>query len=213
MNARRTVPPSSSHKPSSADAPREIRLIGGRLKRSVLPVPSFPGLRPTPNRVRETLFNWLGHDLDGWRVLDAFAGTGALGLEAASRGAAEVVLLERESVLARHLTATVSRLKIEGVQVVVTDALGWMKRCATQHPGGRFDLIFLDPPFADDLFADAMHAGVFCVPVGGWLYLEASCALTPEQALSAGLRMHRHAQAGAVHYHLMERVDTGVGVL
>jgi len=88
----------------------EVRLIGGQWKRSRLPVADRPGLRPTPDRVRETLFNWLGQDLAGWRVLDAFAGSGALGFEAASRGAREVVLLERDAVLARSLAASKQRL-------------------------------------------------------------------------------------------------------
>ena len=94
-------------KPALAGGPpREVRLIGGALKRSKLPVADRPGLRPTPDRVRETLFNWLGQDLTGWRVLDAFAGSGALGFEAASRGAAEVLLLERDPALARSLQAS-----------------------------------------------------------------------------------------------------------
>lgn len=81
---------------TQADKPGEVRLIGGQWKRSKLPVPAAPGLRPTPDRVRETLFNWLGQDLSGWRCLDAFAGSGALGFEAASRGASDVMLLERD---------------------------------------------------------------------------------------------------------------------
>src|SRR5881394_3860722 len=90
--------------------PREVRIIGGQWKRSKLPVADSPGLRPTPDRVRETLFNWLGQDLSGWRCLDAFAGSGALGFEAASRGAAEVVMVERDPVLVASLTATRQRL-------------------------------------------------------------------------------------------------------
>lgn len=210
----------------AAQAPQEVRLIGGRFKRTPLNVPSWPGLRPTPSRVRETLFNWLGQDLAGWRVLDAFAGTGALGLEAASRGAAEVVLIERERVLAQHLSKTVARLGAEGVTVQTADALTWMARAGQALPGGRFELVLLDPPFGQDLFAQALLAAHHCVVVGGWIYLEADRPLgprppSPRQAsdaassptsslplsLPAGLTLHRFGQAGAVHYHLIERVE------
>ena len=108
--------------------PHEVRIIGGRFKRSKLPVADRPGLRPTPDRVRETLFNWLGQDLSGWRCLDAFAGSGALGFEAASRGALRVVLLERDARLVRALQATQQRLQAEGVRVERADALAWMAR-------------------------------------------------------------------------------------
>ena len=101
----------------------EVRLIGGQWKRSKLPVADRPGLRPTPDRVRETLFNWLGQDLAGWRVLDAFAGCGALGFEAASRGAAEVWLLERDPRLVRGLQAVKTRLQATTVQVQAPDAM------------------------------------------------------------------------------------------
>ena len=118
----------SALSPDIASLPREVRIIGGEWKRSKLPVGLLPGLRPTPDRVRETLFNWLGADLSGWRCLDAFAGSGALGFEAASRGATAVVLLEREVRQARSLEASKLRLKADTLQVVATDALSWMRR-------------------------------------------------------------------------------------
>lgn len=211
---RGSSPPSVERKVraarTAASAPQEVRLIGGQFKRTPLPVLPWPGLRPTSSRVRETLFNWLGHDLSGWRVLDAFAGTGALGLEAASRGAPEVVLVEREPRLARHLQAQVLKLKAEGVSVVTSDALGWMKRCAAQHPGGAFDLVMLDPPFEADLFASALQAAALCVVPGGWIYLEAPHPVGQDtaQPLAPSLRLHRHGRAGTVHYHLIQRVDS-----
>src|ERR1700712_3551982 len=104
----------------------EVRLIGGQWKRSKLAVSDAPGLRPTPDRVRETLFNWLGQSLDGWRCLDAFAGSGALGFEAASRGAAEVVLLERDRRVAGLLAQAKERLKATQLRIEQVDALGWM---------------------------------------------------------------------------------------
>ena len=118
--------------------PHEVRLIGGQWKRSKLPVVDADGLRPTPDRVRETLFNWLGHDLAGWRCLDAFAGSGALGFEAASRGAASVVLLERDRRVAAALEAVRLRLKAEAsVRIEAVDAIAWMARAAPASPWAR----------------------------------------------------------------------------
>lgn len=196
-------------------AAQEVRLIGGRWKRTPLPVPVSAGLRPTPARVRETLFNWLGQDLSGWRVLDAFAGTGALGLEAASRGANSVTLLERDATLARALKTVVQRLTQgasaqpgQCIEVQQADALTWMRRAP-----GAFDLVFLDPPFDEGLFDAAMDVACACVPDGGWVYVEAPCEL-PEPGVGgeggaawrSELSRHRHGQAGAVHFHLFQRV-------
>jgi len=180
----------------------EVRLIGGQWKRTRLPVADKPGLRPTPDRVRETLFNWLGQDLTGWRVLDAFAGSGALGLEAASRGAAEVVLIERDGAQARSLEATCTRLAAEGVQVVHGDALAWMSRAATLSPA-HFDLVLLDPPFDAGLHAAALAAAAPLLAEGGFVYVESAA---PVQALPAGLAPWRSLRAGAVHAQLLRRV-------
>jgi 16S rRNA (guanine(966)-N(2))-methyltransferase RsmD len=177
-------------------APGEVRLIGGQWKRSKLSVADRPGLRPTPDRVRETLFNWLGQDLSGWAVLDAFAGSGALGFEAASRGAQPVVMIESDKTLARSLGDTAQRLRATQVQVVAGDALQWMDRVAAPK---AFDLILLDPPFENDLFEAAWRAAIPLLGAGGWLYLEAP-AQSDLQA--PGLHLHRHLKAGAVHAHL-----------
>jgi 16S rRNA (guanine(966)-N(2))-methyltransferase RsmD len=184
----------------SADPAGEVRLIGGRWKRSKLPVLDRPGLRPTPDRVRETLFNWLGHDLTGWRVLDAFAGSGALGFEAASRGAHEVVLLERDAVLARSLAASKDRLQAETLEVHTGDALSWM--ASAVH--GRFDLVLLDPPFDAGLHGAATGAALKLLSPGGWLYVESDHALDPP----AGCEAYRRLQAGAVHAHLWRRINS-----
>ncbi len=189
-------------------AAQEVRILGGQWKRTPLPVPVSAGLRPTPSRVRETLFNWLGQDLSGWRVLDAFAGSGALGLEAASRGAESLVLLERDTALVRNLRAVQQRLKAEAVQVVQGDALSWMRQAAQ---AGRFDLVFLDPPFEDGQFIAATEAAIAAVAPGGWLYLESpkpwaellASANTAPETLRA-LRLHREGRAGAVHFHLFQ---------
>ena len=180
--------------------PREVRLIGGTLKRSKLPVADKPGLRPTPDRVRETLFNWLGPDLAGWRVLDAFAGSGALGFEAASRGAAEVLLLERDADLVRSLRASQARLQAAALRVEQADALAWMARCAP----ARFELLLLDPPFDAGLQAPALAAAAPLLVPGGWLYLESPAALD-EAGVPPGFALSRQGRAGAVHYHLLRR--------
>lgn len=194
-------------------AAQEVRIIGGQWKRSVLPVPVSAGLRPTPSRVRETLFNWLGQDLSGWRVLDAFAGSGALGFEAASRGADEVLLLEREPLLVRNLQAVQVRLKATQVRVIQAEAISWLRQPAQE---GRFDLIFLDPPFDEGLFWPALEAALQGVPEGGWIYLESPAALQglPDAAqhadVIARLAPHRQGQAGSVHFHLFRRVAASV---
>lgn len=190
-------------------AAQEVRIIGGQWKRSVLPVPVSVGLRPTPSRVRETLFNWLGQDLSGWRVLDAFAGSGALGFEAASRGAEDVLLLERELGLVRSLQAVQAKLKATQVRVMQADAIAWMRQA---RQTGLFDLVFLDPPFDENLFWPALEGALNCVPEGGWIYLESPTLLQqlPEADqhahLIAQLAPHRQGQAGAVHFHLFRRV-------
>ncbi|HNU12504.1 MAG TPA: 16S rRNA (guanine(966)-N(2))-methyltransferase RsmD [Rubrivivax sp.] len=176
----------------------EVRLIGGQWKRSRLPVADRPGLRPSPDRVRETLFNWLGKDLGGWRVLDAFAGSGALGFEAASRGAAEVVLLERDAALVQSLRASRERLSAAMVQIHRADALGWMSRCAP----ARFDLVFLDPPFGTGLLDRAIALAAPLVAEGGFLYVESE---RPRTDLPQGFEPYREGRAGAVHHFLWAR--------
>ncbi|HEY1131150.1 MAG TPA: 16S rRNA (guanine(966)-N(2))-methyltransferase RsmD [Roseateles sp.] len=175
----------------------EVRIIGGQWKRSKLPVPDAPGLRPTSDRVRETLFNWLGQTLAGWHVLDAFAGSGALGFEAASREAAEVVLLERDSKLAAGLRASAQRLKATTLVVHAVDALAWMR----SQPAGRFDLILLDPPFAADLFDAALAAALPLLADDGLIYVESPDGI----AAPTGFTVWRQGRAGAVHYQLLRR--------
>jgi 16S rRNA (guanine(966)-N(2))-methyltransferase RsmD len=176
----------------------EVRIIGGQWKRSKLPVADKPGLRPTSDRVRETLFNWLGQDLAGWRVLDAFAGSGALGFEAGSRGATEVRMLERDAQLAKSLQQSKARLKAEALQIECTDALAWMARCEP----ARYELVLLDPPFGADLFDAALKAALRLVVPDGLIYLEADREIAPPE----GLESWRSARAGAVHYGVLRRL-------
>lgn len=188
-----------------ATAPRrpahEVRIVGGQWKRTRLPVADKPGLRPTPDRVRETLFNWLGQDLAGWRCVDAFAGTGALGFEAASRGAAQVLLVEQDPDLVASLRATKARLAAEAVEVRRANGLSVLKDLA----GSGLDLVFLDPPFEADLFDKAVAAAVPTLGERGLLYLEAPAPASPAQAGAFGLEIRRHLKAGSVHAHLLGR--------
>lgn len=186
------------------DAPREVRIIGGQWKRSKLPVGDSPGLRPTPDRVRETLFNWLGQNLAGWRCLDAFAGSGALGFEAASRGAAEVVLIERDRRLAGALNEVKQRLKADALRVENADALAWMARC----PAASFEVVFLDPPFDADLLKPALAAAARLIAPTGLVYAESAAPLTAEALKLHGLAVHRQGRAGAVHFHLLRHADS-----
>jgi 16S rRNA (guanine966-N2)-methyltransferase len=203
MRPKSSLPPQKKAAASSVrgQTAHEIRIIGGQWRRTPIKVLDKPGLRPTPDRVRETLFNWLGQDLTGWRCVDAFAGTGALGLEAASRGAAQVIALEQEAELAKLLQQQAERLKATMVQVQRSDAVAAMQRLTA----GAFDVVFLDPPFEGPWFEPALQAAVRLVPVGGWVYLEAPAEWTDEALSVLGLQVVRHLKAGAVHAHLLRR--------
>ena len=206
QSARASVAPAgqSAGKPPAkpkGHATHEVRIIGGQWRRTRLKVIDKPGLRPTPDRVRETLFNWLGQDLAAWRCVDAFAGTGALGLEAASRGAAHVLMLEQDPVLVSALQAHVLRLQAGMVQVQRGDAISALQRL----PAGSVDLVFIDPPFDGPWFESALKAAAAAVPVGGWVYLEAPVLWTDEALGVWGLKVERHLKAGAVHAHLLQR--------
>lgn len=188
--------------PARRGLPNQVRIIGGAWKRTLLPVADRPGLRPTPDRVRETLFNWLGQDLTGWRCVDAFSGTGALGLEAASRGAADVLLVEAEGALVDQLRALVKRLDAQNVRVQRGNAL----TALASLPAASVDLVFLDPPFEADLFDKALAAARPALAPEGFVYLEAPSAWTPEALARHGLEAVRHMKAGAVHGHLLRPV-------
>jgi 16S rRNA (guanine966-N2)-methyltransferase len=190
-------------KPATAgSAAHVVRIIGGQWKRTRLAVADKPGLRPTPDRVRETLFNWLGQDLSGWRCVDVFAGTGALGLEAASRGASDVLLIERDPQLVAQLQQTQAKLQATAVRVERGDGVTALRRL----PAAGSDLIFLDPPFdAVTLFAPALRAAAEAVKPGGFVYLEAPRAWDADALGGIALTLHRHLKAGAVHAHLLAR--------
>lgn len=184
---------------SLSSAPQVVRIIGGQWRRTQLPVADKPGLRPTPDRVRETLFNWLGQDLHGWRCVDAFAGSGALGFEAASRGASEVLMIERDPSLVAQLHALKERLHADAIRVQRGDGVAGLNAYARAGA----DLIFLDPPFDDDLFQPALNAAALAIQPDGWVYLEAPYLMGAEDLSQAGWSLYRHLKAGAVHAHLL----------
>lgn len=181
-------------------APQEVRIIGGQWRRSRLPVADRPGLRPTPARVRETLFNWLGQELDGWQCLDAFGGSGALGFEAASRGAVLVRIVERDAGLAASLRASRERLHAETVQVLCADGLAVLRA----QPAASLDLVFLDPPFGTGLLGAALEAAALALRPGGFVHVESPQPLTE---LPPGLVAWRAARAGQVHHALLRRSE------
>lgn len=176
-----------------------VRIVGGQWRSRLIEVAKVPGLRPTPDRVRETLFNWLGQDLDGWDCIDLFAGSGVLGFEAASRGAKSVVLVERDRAALAALRASAEELGAAQVEIVRGDALHFAASCA--RPA---DLLLLDPPYGQGWLAKIEpHLSRLLRPEG-WLYAEAEHAL---DGLGAW-RTVRQGKAGQVHYQLMRRSDS-----
>lgn len=190
--------------------PRQVRIIGGQWKRTPLAVLDAEGLRPTPDRVRETVFNWLNHLLDGaWgqaRCLDLFAGTGALGFEAASRGAARVVLVEVNFAAVRQLEATREKLKAENVDIRRGDALAVASSLASGAAKG-FEVIFLDPPYHRDWLVKILPVCERLLADGGMVYAEAEVPLDGESPPDwmEGWKVVRADKAGMVFYHLLQR--------
>jgi 16S rRNA (guanine(966)-N(2))-methyltransferase RsmD len=184
-------------------APQQVRIIGGIWKRTPLPVATAaPGLRPTPDRVRETVFNWLSHlrpDLAALSGLDLFAGTGALGFELASRGARSVTLVESNALALEGLRATQARLDARHVEVVAGEALA----VAARLPEAAFDIVFLDPPFDASLQRPALVAARRLLAPDGLIYVEAPSALTAGELEQAGLELVRAGRAGRVAFHLL----------
>lgn len=178
--------------------PGSVRIIAGHLRGSKLPVPDRPGLRPTSDRVRETVFNWLQAKVPGASVLDLFAGTGALGLEAASRGAGSLVMVERDPGLAEALRGHVARFKLGAAQVVQADALAWL----AGPPSARFDLVFMDPPFDGTLWEPAAQRLVPWLAPGAWIYVETPARM--QASWPAGWRLHREGQTRDVRFTLFQ---------
>ena len=179
----------------------QIRLIGGQWRGRKLPVLNSEGLRPTTDRVKETLFNWLMFDVRGGNCLDLFAGSGSLGFEALSRGAAEVVLVEKDTRVAQQLQRNLASLPEAPGRVINTDALAFLQTAATP-----FDLVFLDPPFHRELLPTACQL----LEQGGWLSENAKIYIEREQnseslPLPPNWRLLKDKQAGQVSYQLYTR--------
>ena len=183
-----------------------LRIIGGEWRGRKIHFPPVAAIRPTPDRVRETVFNWLQTALAGRRCLDLYAGSGALGLEALSRGAREVVFVDREPAVARHLFATLQMLDCDRGRVVRSDARRFLEGSAEP-----FDLIFLDPPFGESVLAEVCRqiaAGGWLAP-GGFVYLESPASAGPPE-LPDGWTLLKSRRAGEVGYHLARR-EPGAG--
>ena len=171
-----------------------VRIIGGQYRRRLLDFPDADGLRPTPDRVRETLFNWLGQDLPGWTCLDLFAGSGALGFEAASRGAARVLMIERDAKAIRALEHNRATLGASQLDILRVDALAWLANSRES-----FDLIFVDPPFDSGLAASVLpELGTHLKP-GGHAYVEQAMPVV----VPPGLVLQRSGRAGRSHFVLL----------
>ncbi|MFM8339201.1 MAG: 16S rRNA (guanine(966)-N(2))-methyltransferase RsmD [Fluviibacter sp.] len=189
MSSPRTVP---------GARPNQVRVIGGKHRGRKLPVAEAPGLRPTPDRVRETLFNWLGQNLTGWRCLDLFAGSGALGFEAASRGAESVVLVEQSSKVAKSLQAAAALLKEPALRVVCADALAYLSN--PHASSASLDLVFLDPPYGQGWLDRIIMPLLPHLAAGARVYMESEQP-RPEHPVP-GLTCIKQGKAGQVHYHL-----------
>lgn len=201
------VPPRPRTPPAAAPsaAPGKVRIIGGRWRGSKLPVPVQSGLRPTPDRVRETLFNWLGPALPGSRCLDLFAGSGALCFEAASRGARRVLAIERDPRQAASLRESAQRLGGDAIEVLPVDALAWLRAPAAE----AFDIAFVDPPFAAALWPALRGLLPTHLADGAWLYVEqpVDAVVEPPQ----GFSLHREGRTRETAYRLYRRGGTPSG--
>lgn len=172
-----------------------MRIIGGEYRRRLIEFPDAAGLRPTPDRVRETLFNWLGQTLHGKRCLDLFAGSGALGFEAASRGAEQVVMVENDSAAFRALQANARKLGSANVAQYHADGLEFVLQA---H--GQFDVIFLDPPFLSDYLPRLLPLLPGKLTPGGVVYVESGATFEPDE----NWRTVKRAKAGKVCYQLLK---------
>lgn len=208
-----------SHQPKAHGAPRlaqhQVRIIGGAWKRSLLPVLDAQGLRPTPDRVRETVFNWIRHQLGGdveqARFLDLFAGSGALGFEAASRGAASVTVVDNYAPAVRQLESNRARFKADNMTVLRADALSLVRDLAAR--GEQFDVIFLDPPYKLGLLEAALPQCRALLAPGGMVYAEAEAPLATEGEVPdwlAGWEIVRADKAGMVYYHLLKPLPAAI---
>jgi 16S rRNA (guanine966-N2)-methyltransferase len=185
----------------SADSGR-LRIIGGVWRSRRIEFAAATGVRPTADRIRETLFNWLQDVVPGARCLDLYAGSGALGFEALSRGARRVVLVDQDLRVVQQLQANADRLGAQDAEIVWSESLEYLAVCRT----GPFDVVFLDPPFRDNVAADCCRQleQYGLLAASAWIYLETDCR-RPPPALPAHWRMLHNKAAGQVAYRLLRR--------
>lgn len=176
--------------------PNTVRIIGGLWRSRLVEFPDAADLRPTPDRIRETLFNWLGQDLTGMECLDLFAGSGALGFEALSRGAASVIMVEKNPAVLRALRDNADRLGATGLTVVRGDALEFARGARS-----RFDVVFVDPPYRLGMQVAALDLLPGLLAAGGRVYVESDVVFEPPR----GWAIFKRARAGRVHFHLLAR--------
>lgn len=188
----------------SKHTPQKVRIIGGALKRTYIPIADVPGLRPTSDRVRETLFNWIQHLWQGQyadkAVLDLFAGSGGLGFEAASRGVAHVQMVESNPKALQNLRAIRDKFNLSHVRIHSHDAMLVLSRM----DASRFDLVMLDPPFQSDLLEQVKPFLPSITKPGGLVYIESA---TP-QTLPESFHLIRASKAGMVYFHLFEYITS-----
>lgn len=181
-----------------------VRIIGGEWRRRLLRFPDSIGLRPTPDRVRETLFNWLGQDLSGQRCLDLFAGSGALGFEAASRGAERVIMVEKAAKVLRALRDNAAQLAVPSGRLEIRAGDAVQYAASTQE---RFDVVFLDPPYRQGWIDKVAPLLEKIVNSGAVLYVEAEYEIGSDGHHIPGWCVVRHGKAGEVHFHLMRQEE------
>jgi 16S rRNA (guanine(966)-N(2))-methyltransferase RsmD len=198
MKAQTKKPVASKH------VTHQVRLIGGTWKRTPITVITAEGLRPTPDRVRETVFNWINHLIDGrWQdlsCLDLFAGSGALGFEAASRGAAHVTMVEYHTPAFRQLEQLKQKLGADQIELIRADAMTLVSSMAAREK--KFDLIFLDPPFNQGILQKILPVCAKLLSPGGLVYAEAAQALTDEDVV--GWHVIRADKAGSVYFYILQ---------
>lgn len=197
MNAaRRHASDAPPGKPRKGTGRNRVRIIGGVWRSRLVTFPDAQGLRPTPDRVRETLFNWLGQRLTGLACLDLFAGSGVLGFEALSRGAARVVMVERDRRACEQLRATARDLAAEGLEIVGADALAWLGAGSE-----KFDVAFVDPPYASGFADPALEKLPARLNPGARVYVESA---SPPAAQGQRWKLLREGAAGAARFALYE---------
>lgn len=197
----------SSSTPANSRLDNRVRIIGGRWRGRKLQFPDGDGLRPTGDRIRETVFNWLMPVLPGAHCLDLFAGSGALGFEALSRGAENCVMLERNLSAFRHLLASKQLLAADGAMPVSGDCMQWLTTAQ-----GAFDIVFIDPPFADETLSPG---NITCLlqerhllADNAYIYVEQQTGR--ETILPAGFALHRQQRAGQVSFSLWRRLENNL---